>query len=80
MPDVAERSSDIGIAESTAAVATAAQMSQAFLYNVDIVFSFDCGTPLLGGRELCHDGPQRGRRMIRMDQLVTLYLRPSSPP
>jgi hypothetical protein len=32
MPDVAERSTDIGIALSTAAVAALAQMSPTFLY------------------------------------------------
>jgi hypothetical protein len=40
MPDVAERSSDIGIAESTAAVTIAAQISPAFLYNGFMMLSF----------------------------------------
>jgi hypothetical protein len=37
MPDVAERSSDMGIVQSTAAQATAAQISPAFF---DIMLSF----------------------------------------
>jgi hypothetical protein len=40
MPDFAERSSDMGIAQNTAAVATTAQISPAFLHNVDMTFSF----------------------------------------
>ena len=39
MPDIAERSTDIGIAQSTAPVAAAAQISAAFLQNVNMVFS-----------------------------------------
>ena len=39
MPDIAERSTDIGIAQSTAPAAAAAQISAAFLWNVDMIFS-----------------------------------------
>jgi hypothetical protein len=39
MPDIAERSTDIGVAQSTAPAATATQMSAAFLQNVDMMFS-----------------------------------------
>jgi hypothetical protein len=43
MPDIAERSTDIGIVQSTAPAAAAAQISAAFLQNVDIMISlFDC--------------------------------------
>jgi hypothetical protein len=42
MPDVAERSSDMGIVQSTAAQATAAQISPAFFH---MMLSFlDCRT------------------------------------
>jgi hypothetical protein len=39
MPDIAERSTDIGIAQSTVPAAAAAQISAAFLYNVDMISS-----------------------------------------
>ena len=39
MPDVAERSTDIGIAQSTVPAAAAAQMSAAFLNNGDMISS-----------------------------------------
>jgi hypothetical protein len=37
MPDIADRSTDIGIAQSTAPAAAAAQIKAAFLKNVDIM-------------------------------------------
>jgi hypothetical protein len=68
MPDVAVRSSDIGIALSTAPVATAAQISPAFLYDVDIGFSFFVeGFLRCTGRETYHVAPQRGRDLARLD-------------
>jgi hypothetical protein len=45
MPDIAERSTDIGIAQSTVPAAAAAQISAAFLDNVDMISSVF---------ELCH--------------------------
>ena len=39
MPDIAERSTDIGIAQSTVPAAAAAKISAAFLYNVDMISS-----------------------------------------
>ncbi|MGC2074965.1 MAG: hypothetical protein WA728_02820 [Xanthobacteraceae bacterium] len=39
MPDIAERSTDIGVAQSTTPAAAATQISAAFLYNVDIISS-----------------------------------------
>jgi hypothetical protein len=42
MPDFAERSSDMGIAQNTAAVATTAQISPAFLHNCQLRMVFAC--------------------------------------
>jgi hypothetical protein len=39
MPEIAEGSTDIGIAQSTVLAAAAAQISAAFLYNVDMISS-----------------------------------------
>ncbi len=39
MPDVAERSTDIGITQSTVALAAAAQISPSFLHFLDMTFS-----------------------------------------
>jgi len=39
MPDIAERSTDIGIAQSTVPAAAATQISAAFLWDIDMISS-----------------------------------------
>jgi hypothetical protein len=50
MPDIAERSTDIGVAQSTAPATAVAQISAAFLWNVDMMFSL-FGSPSSKNRQ-----------------------------